>query len=93
MKNIIFSLILIIVSLLSLVLNSCSKSEVTKFFDDLDKQDKQETLKLLNDLNYFKDKKTGLCFAYISTRTYADKYVVSITNIPCETLKELKNVN
>lgn len=49
----------------------------------------------LNGLTYFKDSKTGLCFAAINSTSYSGYYVTSITCVPCDSLKnvELKTIN
>lgn len=43
---------------------------------------------IVNDLEYFKDPATGLCFASIKSRS-ADFYTIrSITNVPCDAVAE-----
>jgi hypothetical protein len=51
---------------------------------------KPNTHKLERNIEYFKDKRTGLCFASINSMT-ADGYTItSITCVPCDSLKNVK---
>lgn len=36
-----------------------------------------------DDLRYFRDERTGLCFAALSSATHSGYRVVSITHVPC----------
>lgn len=40
-------------------------------------------------LSYFKDDRTGLCFAQISSMSYAGYYTVSIAAVPCDSVNHL----
>lgn len=44
----------------------------------------------LNELTYFKDGRTGLCFAAINSLTYGGGKVTSITCVPCDSLKNVE---
>lgn len=41
-------------------------------------------------LSYYKDPRTSLCFAYVSSDTYGLEQVVSIATVPCGALKNVK---
>ncbi len=56
------------------ILTSCNAEQVNKPVNNG---------QLLSTISYFKDVH-GLCYASISSRTYAVFNVVSITNVPCE---------
>lgn len=45
--------------------------------------------KIVDRITYFKDPKTGLCFAAINSDTYGFNKVTSITYVPCDSLKKL----
>lgn len=40
-------------------------------------------------MSYFRDARTGLCFAYLTSMTYAGNGVASITNVPCEKVESV----
>lgn len=40
---------------------------------------------LANQLTYFKDTRTGLCYAAVQSMTNGGFMVTSITNVPCKT--------
>jgi hypothetical protein len=42
-----------------------------------------------NSISYFKDERTGLCFASINSSTYTGYKVTSITCVPCDSLKKV----
>lgn len=47
-----------------------------------------DTQKAAKKMTYFKDKKTGLCFAAVNSETYGVRMVVtSIACVPCDSLK------
>ncbi len=46
--------------------------------------------KIENKITYFKDARTGLCFAALNSTTYGGSDVTSITCVPCEALKNVK---
>jgi hypothetical protein len=43
-----------------------------------------------NNITYFKDAKTGLCYAAINSYTYGGYKVTSITCVPCDSLKKIE---
>ena len=43
-------------------------------------------------IDYFKDPKTGLCFAYFESPTYCAYTVTSITCVPCDSLTRLQTI-
>ena len=49
-----------------------------------------ETEKVQENLTYFKDEKTNLCFASINSSSYGGYSVTSITCVPCDSLKRVK---
>lgn len=51
--------------------------------------DKAQTKSIEDNLTYFKDEKTGLCFAAINSQTYGFNTVTSITCVPCDSLKKI----
>ena len=50
---------------------------------------KSNVEKFDSNITYFKDAKTGLCFAAINSRTYGGSDVTSITCVPCEALSNV----
>lgn len=42
-----------------------------------------------NNISYFKDESTGLCFASISSISYAGYKMTSIACVPCDSLKKI----
>jgi hypothetical protein len=42
-----------------------------------------------NNLIYFKDSRTGLCFAAINSQVYGGYQSTSITNVSCDAIKDL----
>lgn len=50
---------------------------------------KTDVLKLKNGITYFKDDETNLCFATINSSTYGGYEIVSITCVPCDSIKKL----
>ena len=66
---------------LVLILIACLNSQQTTT-ENLD-------VKFNNILTYFKDERTGLCFATTSSYTTYGT-VVSITCVPCDSLKKIK---
>jgi hypothetical protein len=40
--------------------------------------------RVAGEIAYFQDDRTGLCFASVSSQTYASLRVLSIANVPCE---------
>jgi hypothetical protein len=43
---------------------------------------------VIGSITYFKDPKTGICFASINSNSYAAQQVVSITTVPCEKVSQ-----
>lgn len=37
---------------------------------------------------YYRDARTGLCFAAVSSQSYSAFHVISITNVPCEAIPD-----
>lgn len=60
-----------------LMLVSCQMNEST------------DNAQVQNYLTYFKDPRTGLCFASINSSTYGGNRVTSITCVPCDSLKKI----
>jgi hypothetical protein len=48
-----------------------------------------DTENLGHDVMYFKDTITNLCYASIASKTYGGMDVVSITCVPCDSLKKV----
>ena len=69
--------IIAIFSLL-LLLGACQSSTVTN------------VEKIENKIVYFKDARTGLCFATLNSKTYGGSQVTSITCVPCEALNNVQ---
>ncbi len=46
--------------------------------------------KIENKIVYFKDARTGLCFATLNSKTYGGSQVTSITCVPCEALSNVQ---
>jgi hypothetical protein len=40
-------------------------------------------------ITYFKDKRSGLCFAQVVSYSYSGYTVSSISNVPCDSVKHL----
>jgi len=64
----------IILILLSITLISCN-AEVSTSEEVKDR------------ITYFKDDRTGLCFAQISSFTHSGFYTVSIATVPCDSVE------
>jgi hypothetical protein len=47
-----------------------------------------QTPDVISGIQYMKDPKTGLCFAYTVSQSYPCFYVTSITCVPCQALVE-----
>jgi len=73
MKNIIYAIVLI-------GLISCTQIEKTSTDD---------SNKTIEKITFSKDYKTGLCFATINSVTYLGHEVISITCVPCDSLKKI----
>lgn len=54
--------------------------------DDIAAANEQEIAKIKENLRYFKDDKTGLCFAVLNNQTSGMHATFSITAVPCEKL-------
>lgn len=51
---------------------------------------KGQTLELVKkSIRYFKDDRTGLCFAVSISRTYSSYFNHNITCVPCDSLKKI----
>ena len=59
-----------------LILSSCQTNTPTNVVNVIDY------------ITYFKDPKTGICFASINSNSYAGQQVVSITTVPCEKVSQ-----
>lgn len=40
-------------------------------------------------LSYFKDDRTGICFAVINSASYVGFEITSITQVPCDSIKKI----
>ena len=60
---------------------SCSTEQINN---------KSNVTEITNNIVYFKDYKTGLCFASVNSITSNLYTVASITCVPCDSLKNLK---
>jgi hypothetical protein len=60
----------------ALLLAGCS-SEIYKEVDE------DTARNISGEIRYTKDVRTGLCFALVSSRSYASNYIVSISDVPC----------
>lgn len=63
--------------LLSITVASCTGIIVEEVSPTVSK-------KVVNSITYIRDERVGLCFATVSSLTYAGMRIVSITNVPCE---------
>lgn len=70
---------LLLILLLSLTAASCSRQSNRNVTSQ----------NVLDNITYFKDPKTGLCFASINSVTYNFQWVTSITCVPCDSLKKI----
>lgn len=71
MKNLVLILILIVVS-------SCESNQNNR---------KLKSIEIKDNLVYFKDYNTNLCFCSVGSVSYGiNKVVTSITNVPCDSL-------
>lgn len=68
--------VFIVLSLIMLV--SCQMSERTN------------VQRVGSNMSYFKDEKTGLCYAAINSRSTHGGSYTSITCVPCDSLKKVK---
>lgn len=48
-------------------------------------------VRLVPDIRYIKDERTGICFAAVQSRTYYGYNVVSLATVPCESVGTLLN--
>lgn len=91
MKN----LISFVVVMVLLVFMSCDKDpEKSKNHDPesigIKKPNLAELEMVMENVSYIKDKKTGLCFLVnYSGKTVASYYVVNLTCVPCDSLKNV----
>jgi hypothetical protein len=70
---------LLLLLALCFVLGSCEQTTTT----DVQK------LSTNYNISYFIDNRTGLCFGALSSRTHGGWSVVSITCVPCDSVKHL----
>lgn len=64
---------------LALIFFGCQSTEQT------------DTSEISDNLSYFKDSRTGLCFAAINSNTKDGWEVISITCVPCDSVPELRS--
>lgn len=93
MKN---KLKFVISALLICLVAGCQKDSNTETqsisFINLQKNSKPDTKSLKDDIVYFKDVRTGLCFAAINSNIGGGttQAITSITYVPCDSLKRVK---
>ena len=53
---------------------------------DMEPLEKKDAGVIENNIFYFKDSNTGICFAALGNRTYGFRTTISITTVPCDKL-------
>lgn len=60
-----------------IMLASCQMNDIT------------DNSKIIENITYFKDERTGLCFASVNSHSYGANVITSITCVPCDSLKKI----
>lgn len=63
---------------------------ITLLFVSCQENNPSNTDEIKKNIIYFKDHKTGICFAAINSQTSNSYQVTSITCVPCDSLKVFK---
>jgi hypothetical protein len=59
------------------------------FLTSCQSNDKPDKIEPSQTISYFKDQRTGICFAAINSYTYGWSYVTSIATVPCDKVQDL----
>lgn len=51
--------------------------------------DTTDNSKIIENITYFKDERTKLCFASVNSYSYGSRVITSITCVPCDSLKKI----
>lgn len=84
-KQLVFRIFVILLSLLIFIILMLSFKES---HDAKQKRSYAENYLPSSEMSYFKDERTGLCFAYFVDQRIGVDYI-SITNVPCEKVEKL----